>query len=383
MMRNKYLLIFFILYMLQKNIYCQKNVSAINFGITGFKYSDDDKNNIVFSPYSLTMAMSMMQIATHGNSKMEIVTAMGMEVKKPFIEKMLTIDSINMANEVFVERNMVIYKNFMKRFKNIFNTTIKQVFFKNIKQATYIINDYIRKKTNNMIKDVIKKDTITEDLKMLLINAIYFSGNWKTTFPKQNTFDMQFYKEGGYIKMVKMMAQTNVFNVGTFDIPGYQTMKYDVIELPYKDESISMFVIVPQDKNIAIHHISNSLHYNLIDFWKKNMKEDFCQIYLPRFSTESNIDLKDVLTKMGIKNIFDKDLADFTTMTKEEIYVSKALQKTKIDVDETGTTAQSSTVILAVPRRVIKSIICNRPFMFLIEHKPTRMILFSGIIRDP
>ncbi|ABI99175.1 serpin-like protein [Deerpox virus W-848-83] len=382
-MKKKYLFIFFILYLLQKNIYCQKNVSVINFGITGFKYSDDDKNNIVFSPYSLTMAMSMMQIATHGNSKMEIVTAMGMEVKKPFIEKMLIIDSINMANEVFVERNMVIYKKFMKRFKNIFNNTIKQVFFKNTKQATYIINDYIQKKTNNTIKDVIKKDTITEDLKMLLINAIYFNGNWKNIFPKQNTFDMQFYKEGGSIKMVKMMAQTNVFNVGTFDIPGYPAIKYDVIELPYKDESISMFVIVPQDKNMAIHHISNSLHYNLIDFWKKNMKEDFCQIYLPRFSIESNIDLKDVLSKMGIKNIFDKDLADFTTMTKEEIYVSKALQKTKIDVDETGTTAQSSTVILAIPRRVIKSIICNRPFMFLIEHKPTKMILFSGIVRDP
>ncbi|ABQ43637.1 SERPIN/Spi3 ortholog [Tanapox virus] len=355
--------------------------SSTSFELKIFKNSLKLGENYGFSPYGVLSVMCMIQSATAGKSKQQIINITGIDAN--VFGKIVNVisNSTTVVSEIFVQRNIKIQKEFMLNFYGLFNKTVKHVYF-NDTNSTYIINDYVSKITNGKINDIISSDVLSYNTKMVAINAIYFNGDWKHTFPLEGTKDGVFYKDDKTTLTVKMMTQIGKFNYGEFVIPN--TNKYcKVIELPYVDDNISMLVIVPNDNNFSIYKLLSKINEIDLGILKTNIKETLIQVSMPKFFIKSKNHLKKSLRKLGITYIFNKNNANFRAMTTENIYVYKAFQDVQIIVDEQGTTAQSSTAIVAIARRSIDTITFNRPFLFFITYKPYNTILFSGIVVEP
>ncbi|APG58220.1 serine proteinase inhibitor 1 [BeAn 58058 virus] len=286
-------------------------------------------------------------------------------------------------NDIFIDNKLTLKDNIEKRFVKKFKTSFKIVDFIKPHYIEFI-NDYIKEKTNNNIVNIINMDDLSFYTKMIILNTMYFKSEWKDKFNARNTYNGIFYKENGQEVRVQMMQKKfNNINVGTFKFPSQENYDYTVIELPYKDENISMYMIIPNDKKCSIYNISKYLSVNLINFWNKYMKKDFYDIVVPKFEYTYEINFKKLFNKVGIYEIFDSDKANFKSLTDDKIYVNKALQKSKIIVDETGTEASAVTYIEASVKSMYEMIIFDRPFLFLIVDKPTNAVYFSGIVNDP
>ena len=120
---------------------------------------------------------------------------------------------------------------------------------------------------------------------------------------------------------------------------------------------------------------------------------DKVRVFLPKFKIESSIELLDPLMALGLKDMFDERVANFSGMTvgPEKLFVSKVIQKAFVEVKEEGTEAAAATVsmvglLTSVPTLYPPKIVtfkCDRPFMFFIRDHTTNMILFSGHVIDP
>ncbi|NXT21924.1 SPB10 protein, partial [Syrrhaptes paradoxus] len=186
-------------------------------------------------------------------------------------------------------------------------------------------------------------------------------------------------------KTVQMM-----FLRDTFLIFHEKTMKFKIIELPYVENELSMFVLLPDDVNdntTGLELVERELTYGKLAEWTKsdNMMKAEVDLYLPKLKLEENYDLKSPLSSMGIRNAFDPIQADFTGMSaKKDLLISKVLHKALIEVNEEGTEAAAATSVLTlrskVPRITFKA---DHPFLFFIKHNKSQNILFFGRLCSP
>lgn len=201
-------------------------------------------------------------------------------------------------------------------------------------------------------------------------------------FLEASTHQRLFHKSDGSTISVPMMAQNNKFNYTEFTTPdGHE---YDILELPYHGETLSMFIAAPFEKDVPLSAITNILDAELIRQWKSNMTRLPRLLILPKFSLETEVDLRGPLEKLGMTDIFSSTQADFTSLSdQEQLSVAQALQKVKIEVNESGTVASSSTAILVSARMAPTEMVLDRSFLFVVRHNPTETILFMGQLMEP
>ncbi|GCB77848.1 hypothetical protein scyTo_0020040, partial [Scyliorhinus torazame] len=218
--------------------------------------------------------------------------------------------------------------------------------------------------------------------RMVMLNAVYFKGVWKIPFPVGGTHQREFYKEDGTKMLVPMMSLSAKLNASEFVTP--TGLDYDVIELPYHGETLSMYIVAPYLKTVPLSALTNIITASLINEWKNNLETVKRHLVLPKFSLESETDLRKPLSGMGITDMFNEGKADFTKINKTEpLFVSKALQKVKIEVNESGTKASSATAAIFYERMAPLEVVIDRPFLFLVRHNPTGTILFMGQVMEP
>ena len=165
------------------------------------------------------------------------------------------------------------------------------------------------------------------------------------------------------------------------------------LEMPYKGKRLSMIFILPNNKHSSLADLEEAMSKvkNINSILKFGYKEKV-EVTLPRFKLESKLDLVDPLTQLGMTDMFDGSLADFSGMTggtDKGLYVSTVVQKAFVEVNEEGTEAAAATFADAVDYSDFHmemeppTFTCDRPFMFLIRDNLTGMILFSGHVTDP
>ncbi|XP_037362811.1 plasminogen activator inhibitor 1 [Talpa occidentalis] len=368
---------------------------ATDFGVKVFRQlaqSSKDRN-VAFSPYGVASVMAMLQLTTAGETRRQIQAAMGFKTDEKGMAPALrrlhkellgpwNKDEISTANAIFVQRDLKLVPGFMSRFFRLFQTTVKQVDFSEVERARFIVNDWVKKHTKGMITDLLGEGTVDQLTHLVLVNALYFNGQWKTPFPKSATHDRLFYKPDGSTIPVPMMAQTNKFNYTEFTTPDGHY--YDILELPYHGDTISMFIAAPYEKEVPLSALTNILDAQLISHWKGNMTRLPRLLVLPKFSLKSEIDLRGPLENLGMTDMFNVNQADFTSLSdQQQLYLSQALQKVKIKVNESGTVASSSTAVIVSARMAPEEIIMDRPFLFVVRHNPTGTVLFMGQVMEP
>ena len=218
-------------------------------------------------------------------------------------------------------------------------------------------NNWCNLKTHGKIKEII--DELDGSKLMIWLNAIYFNGVWQTEFDEKNTKKNYFYNSGGEsnAKLVDKMSVKEKFNY-------YEDKDVQIVELPYKSDSMSAVIIIP-NKNKNINDFITELNDEKLQRLFKRMDKQIVELELPKFTLEFSSLLNSVLQKMGMVIPF-KGNANFTGMIDGSLYISYVIQKSYLSIDEKGTVASSVSAVV-MRNEMIFPMNIDRPFLFMLR----------------
>ncbi|XP_039544839.1 leukocyte elastase inhibitor-like isoform X1 [Pimephales promelas] len=295
--------------------------------------------------------------------------------------------ALSLANRLYGEQSYQFVEKFLNDAKIYYEAGLEKVDFKNKPEAARVnINKWVEKKTQAKIKDLVPQGAIDAMTRLVLVNAIYFKGNWEKKFPKETTSDGQFKLNKNQTKPVKMMHQKAKFPLGFIE-----EINSQVLELPYVGKNLSMLIILPnemEDDTTGLQKLEKALTYEKLMEWTKPevMRQQEVQISLPRFKMEEKYDMKSLLISMGMEDVFDEKKVNLSGMSSNNDQVlSKVIHKAFVEVNEEGTEAAAATGAIMMTRCLVIPQFFNadHPFLFFIRHNPTKSILFYGRFCSP
>lgn len=356
-----------------------------------------EDENILFSPLSIALAMGVMELGAQGSTLKEIRHAMGYDglkngeefsFLKDFSDMVSAEESqyvMKIANSLFVQNGFHINDEFLQMMKKYFNAEVNHVdFSQNVAVANYI-NKWVENYTNSLLKDLVSPRDFDAVTHLTLINAVYFKGNWKSQFRPENTRTFSFTKDDESEVQIPMMYQQGEFYYGEFSDGSNEAGGiYQVLEIPYEGEEISMMLVLSRQE-VPLATLEPLLKAQLIEEWANSVKKQKVEVYLPRFTVEQGIDLKDIFKALGVTEIFIKD-ANLTAMSdRKELFLSKVVHKSFIEVNEEGSEAAAASGMIAISRMAVlyPQVIVDHPFLFLIRNRKAGTILFMGRVMHP
>lgn len=348
------------------------------------------KENIMVSPLSVSLALGMAYNGANGDTKTEMEQAMKLNGLTPeqinqsykmLVEALQSLDEdviFEIANAIFYMNGFNIKQNFLDLNHTYYDAEVDDLDFSS-PSALETINGWVAEKTHDKISRII--DNLSPDDRMVLLNAIYFYGTWTTRFDEEGTKMKDFTIADGTVKEVATMSKEDKLPYTTNDL-------FSAIQIPYGDGQYNMTVMLPQEGKTpadVIDELDN-------DNWK-NWAGDFEEqghvvVNLPRFKFGFDTGLNQALKEMGMIKAFSQTAADFSGISDQYLYISSAIHKTYIDVNETGTEAAAVTALVFTttssgnePPKIYFSV--DRPFVFAITEKDTNAILFIGEVKNP
>uniref|UniRef100_A0A8C7HGT9 Serpin family E member 2 n=1 Tax=Oncorhynchus kisutch TaxID=8019 RepID=A0A8C7HGT9_ONCKI len=349
------------------------------------------QENVVLSPHGVASILGMLLPGAHGETRRQLLTALRYKKNGPYkmlkkLHKMLTAksnqDIVTIANAMFSQQGFPMEEAFMSSNRANFQCESRTLDFIDTQAAAATINIWVNNKTKGHIPTLVKADMLDGALtRLVAVNAIYFKGLWKSRFQTENTKMRTFNAGDGNSYKVPMMSQLSVFKIGLASTP--QGLNYKVIELPYHGNSISMLIALPSEEDTPLGDVIAHISTATVQSWTKLLHQRKVRLLLPKFTAEAEVDLQASLSALGITILFDEGKADFRHLSTEPVYISKALQKAKIEINEDGTKAAAVTTAILMARSSPPWIIVDRPFLFLIRHNPTGTILFIGQVNQP
>ncbi|XP_026148557.1 leukocyte elastase inhibitor-like [Mastacembelus armatus] len=295
--------------------------------------------------------------------------------------------ALSVANRLYGEKSYQFLEDFLARMKKFYSTDLESVDFKTkAEKARVNINSWVEKQTQGKIKDLLAKDVVDSLTRLVLVNAVYFKGNWNIQFKEEATVDAEFRTNKNDTKPVKMMCQKTKFPL-TF-IPDANCQ---ILEMPYKGKDLSMLIFLPneiEDDTNGLEKLEKELTYKKFVAWTSPdvMDETQTEVKLPRFKMEETYDMKNVLKRMGMVNVFDSTKSDFSGMSPaNDLVLSKVVHKAFVEVNEEGTEAAAATAAVMEERALIvpSTFVADHPFLFFIRHNPTKSVLFAGRYCSP
>lgn len=359
------------------------------------KLSKED-GNLFFSPASISTALAMTYVGARGNTASQMANALHFilnseRLHPAFSEIMKELEAdpknsgyqLSIANALWGQAGYRFYDEFINVTKNYYDTGFKEVDFKNPEnreKTRQAINAWIESKTNDKIKDLIKPDSFDKLTRLVLTNVIYFKGKWQFQFDKEKTLDDQFTLLSGEKIKVPMMNQKKELDYAENDV-------LQIIEIPYVGYKLSMIILLPK-KIDGLKEMESLLTQENISKWLSKLHNEGVIVSLPKFKMTHKFVLNEPLKSLGMIDAFNIQTADFSGMAPDPVglYISEAIHKAFVDVNEEGTeaAAATATVIRAQcvmpPAFVFKA---DRPFVFLIKDTKSGSILFMGRIEDP
>jgi serine protease inhibitor len=347
---------------------------------------EEVNKNIMVSPFSVSQALSMATNGAKENTFTQMQQVLGFEgftlpemndCNNKVVNSLLDHDSkvkIEIANSIWYRNNFTVKAGFIGDNKSFYNAEVSSYDQSQPGKAKEAINKWVDDKTNGKIDKII--DQVNADDVMFLINAVYFKAKWKTEFKKKDTKPIKFKLDDGTEKEVETM-------IGEVDLSYYNDEKFSVIKLPYGYGKFYLFIYLPEEgytTNDIVSEIGN------INFDKSELKNSSKRdLYLPKFEFSYENKLNNELATMGMTDAFDPIIANFSSISDQEIFISEVKHKTYIKTDEEGTEAAAATSITfgdtsVGPEGIIK---IDRSFLFAIVEEDTHSILFIGKVFDP
>jgi serine protease inhibitor len=339
--------------------------------------------NVFISPFSISTALAMLYQGANNQTKAEIAQVLhynGIDIAglnseyQSLLNDLNNADSfvdLNIANSIWYDDGFNVKPDFLETNQDIFDAEIKELDFTKA-DAADTINQWISDATQEMIDKMVDPPLTGV---MYLINAIYFKGAWSNPFNPKLTQKLTFKTESGKTNTVDMMQSNDTTEFG-------KGADYSAIRLPYGNKRISMYCILPAE-GLSIDSFISSLNVNKFNEIRRSLTaRPYFNVKLPKLKlTYGAKSLVTDLNRLGMNKAFDSAQADFSGISNEPLWVEDILHKAVIDVNEEGTTAAATTVII-IPTATMDSFLANRPFVFLIVDDATGSILFMGKAAD-
>ncbi len=344
------------------------------------------KGNLFVSPYSVHAALGMTASGARGATRDELLDAlrlskegdaalavgdMGRYYTAPRKDVKLSV-----ANAIWAKQGY----NWRPEFRDIqekrFGSGLKDADFVRQPDAERArINKWVEDQTNNRIKNLLQPAHITPNTTMVLVNAIYFKGNWKTQFDKKKTRDAVFHTADDKRVDVPMMFADMKCGYARFE-------DVSMVELPYAGGELSMVVLLPRMPD-GLPKLEEKLTHDNLKKWLADLKDrGSLEIMLPRFKMETSFDLVPAVKALGVKAAFGN--ADFTGMAEgDHDPITAIVHKAFVDVNEEGTEAAAATAVIRADSAFPPPFVANHPFLFLIRDAKKGTILFMGRVEKP
>jgi len=347
--------------------------------------------NIFVSPYSISTALAMTYVGSRNNTRKQMASVLHLNMPDDklqtgysalFAQTKATPAKhykLDVANALWGQQGAHFEPAFTDAISKYYDGGFNVMdFLHNAEASRLKINQWVEDKTANKIRNLLHPGDINSLTRLVLTNAIYFKGDWALKFKKERTENAPFTVHPGKTVNVPMMTQKDSF-------PFVQDGEMAMIELPYAGNDLSMIAILPAND---AEKFGATLSLAKLHDLRSRMHEQEVDLFLPRFKFETRYYLEQPLSAMGMPDAFDGKSADFSGVTgHRDFCVSHVIHQAMIEVNEEGSEAAAATAIImtptAVPRRPLATFRADRPFIFMIVHKPTDSILFLGRVSDP
>lgn len=355
----------------------------------------DAKENITFSPLSLSIGLSMVYVGANGDTQSAIKEvfhygendAVFHENYGKFIA-MLAADrshrgtTFNIANDLWLQEDFKVLPNFSSALASAYGASPRLLnFISEPNAAMNVINARISDQTKGEIPSLLKKPLSTET-RFVLTNALYFNAKWASAFRNYSTYNGNFH---GMSEQVNYMHQTHRFAYGEDDTKQYVVM-------PYEDGEFATLFVLPKEGQMDA--VAQSMGQD--DFTRMMSSLDYLKVnlQLPKFSVRSAPQIKDILISRGLGVLFDKENADLSSINgikygDGKLSVANIAHEAVVKMYEGGTTAAAATAVIGVgttsirPPELTVDFIAERPFYFYIIHQPSNTIMFMGHVVTP
>ena len=366
----------------------QQLVTGSNdFAFNLFRQARYSQKSTVLSPISITYALGLLNNGAAGQTQRQICQVLGFSDTgadgiNAFCQKMLTdaprLDKqtkVLIANAIFMNKPYKLLPDFVQKASDCYDATPETRDF-NDGKTLGVINQWASDHTEKMIEKALSEDEFRVDAVSYLLNAIYFKGTWTRQFDKGETKDETFHATTAE-KKVPMMHQNHTFNYNENDL-------CQVLCLPFGKALYCMTLLLPHEGKT----IDDVLPTLTADTWQRQysyLGSAIVDVKLPRFESNTDKGLVDVMRQLGMTDAFNPYMADFSAFCYAPTYISLMKQVARIKVDEEGSEAAAVTVIgmettsageRQEPRRV--DFHATRPFLYVISELSSGAIFFIG-----
>jgi serpin B len=354
------------------------------------------KGNAAISPASIETALTMVYAGARGTTasamarvlhlttdQKQAATAAG-ELVRVWNDPSQTMYTLSVANRIFAERELQIDPSYLAMTRDEFAAELERLDFKHSASAALsVINGWVALRTHDRIRDILSEGSVTSATRLVLVNAIYFHGEWQQAFERKATRPEPFYAEGTQ-RNVAMMHKAG----GRYG----EHAGVKLLELVYRGGDLGMMFALPPTRS-GLQELEARLDPALVVSWARSLQPDNeVVVALPKFRIETgSIELTGLLNALGMRSAFS-DLADFSGMSErreDQFHVDRVVHKAFVELDEVGTEAAAATGVVMdfttsiETRRAPPVFRADHPFLFLLRDLRTGAILFLGRVVEP
>ena len=367
------------------------------FAFDLYKHIGQLDGNLFFSPYSISTALSMTSSGAKGETANQMLHVLNSQIGAlPLLADLnnqLThvqapgnpVPQLLIANAIWVQKGFPLLPAFSNSMRNDFMAGIEYLDFANdASQASNTINKWVENQTRGKIAHLFSPQDLSKNTRLVLTSAIYMKAQWLHLFEETMTTKKPFFQKQAS-SPVDMMNTTASF-------PLYVDRNFAAIELPYANQTpegprLNMVIILPKDRN-GLAQIEKDLALGRWSSWLGQMKMRLVDLSLPKFKIEQRTELTELLEVMGMKLAFTPQ-ANFSGISGHpDLYISKVIHQTFINVDEKGTEAAVATgVVMNLTsfheEDLPYAFVADHPFWFAIYDSSTKAIIFMGRVTQP
>lgn len=360
-----------------------ENAEVVDFSIRLLRESMGEGKNTLISPMSVLAALSMTANGAEGNTlnQMEAVLGQSKDALNTWYKDTADAggNALHLANAVFVKDDpeLTVSDAFLKTVERWYETDIVVTSFND--RALGDINRYVEDNTNGMIKNILNE--IPSEAIMYLVNALAFEARWANPYNEYQVCEQVFTTEDGREQTTELMYSEE------YDVYLEDDLFTGFLK-DYEGGRYAFAALLPKE-GVNVEELVDSLSGDAVADLLNYRWEGEIVTALPKFQTEFQVEMHEVLKTMGMTDAFDPYAADFSglaTCPGGNIFLNRVIHKTFISVGEQGTRAGAATVVQAATEAAmpeeVKEVILNRPFLYMIWDMEASHPIFMGTFMD-
>ena len=363
------------------------DAAVTDFAVRMFKASLEESENTLISPLSVLVALSMTANGADKDTLAQMQNVLGMPIDQlnAWINNYMTNlpeeekYKLSLANSIWFtnDERFTVNQDFLQINADYYGADIYSAAFDD--KTCREINKWVEDKTDGMIKNIL--DQIPAEAVMYLINALAFDGEWQDIYFESQVRKGEFTTETGEKRNVDMMYSEESKYLEDKKATGF--IKY------YKDRKYAFAALLPKE-GVSVSEYISSLDGEHLHDLLSNAKSAVVNTSIPKFETEYDVEMSEVLKGMEMPDAFNGAAADFSKLgqsTAGNIFISRVLHKTFISVDERGTKAGAATIVEMTDECAMlvedpKQVYLDRPFVYMLIDCETNLPFFIGTMMD-